>query len=50
MCIFDRRNKNNDKRKKIPISAGVFIFDKDKLNYVYGGTYNMVVHIKNICL
>lgn len=29
----------NDKRKKIPISAGVFIFDKDKLNYVYGGTY-----------
>ena len=29
----------NDKRNKIPISAGVFIFDKDRLNYVYGGTY-----------
>ena len=29
----------NDKRKKIPISAGVFIFDNDRLNYVYGGTY-----------
>ncbi len=27
------------KRKKIPISAGVFIFDNDRLNYVYGGTY-----------
>ena len=30
---------SNDKRKKIPISAGVFIYDKDRLNYVYGGTY-----------
>lgn len=29
----------NDKRKIIPISAGVFIFDKDRLNYVYGGTH-----------
>lgn len=29
----------NDDRKKIPISAGVFIFDKDRANYVYGGTY-----------
>lgn len=23
----------------IPISAGIFIFDKDRFNYVYGGTY-----------
>ena len=30
--------KNND-RKKIPVSAGVFIFDKSRANYVYGGTY-----------
>lgn len=29
----------NDKREKIPISAGVFIFDKERANYVYGGTY-----------
>lgn len=28
-----------DKRKKIPISAGVFIYDKERMNYVYGGTY-----------
>ena len=28
-----------DKRKKIPISAGLFIFDSDRANYVYGGTY-----------
>ena len=24
----------------IPISAGLFNFDKDRLNYVYGGTYS----------
>lgn len=29
-----------DDRKMIPISAGVFIFDNDRLNYVYGGTYS----------
>ena len=29
----------NDNRKMIPVSAGVFIFDKDRANYVYGGTY-----------
>ena len=27
-------------KKMIPISAGVFIFDKDRANYVYGGTYS----------
>lgn len=26
-------------REMIPISAGLFLFDKDRLNYVYGGTY-----------
>ena len=26
--------------KMIPISAGVFIFDNDRTNYVYGGTYS----------
>ena len=30
----------NDKRALIPLSAGVFIEDKDRLNYVYGGTYS----------
>lgn len=29
----------SDTRKKIPISAGVFIFDSERMNYVYGGTY-----------
>ncbi len=28
-----------DNRKKIPISAGVFIYDTERMNYVYGGTY-----------
>lgn len=28
-----------DKRKKIPISAGVFIYDQERMNYVYGGTH-----------
>lgn len=28
-----------ENKEKIPITAGVFIFDKNKLNYVYGGTY-----------
>ena len=28
-----------DGRKKIPVSAGVFIFDQERGNYVYGGTY-----------
>ena len=35
--LFDLVSK--DDRDKIPISAGVFIFDKDRANYVYGGTY-----------
>lgn len=30
---------NNDNRKMIPISAGVFIIDSSRVNYVYGGTY-----------
>lgn len=30
----------NDKKALIPLSAGVFIEDKDRLNYVYGGTYS----------
>lgn len=29
-----------EKRDLIPISAGVFILDKDYLHYVYGGTYS----------
>ena len=29
-----------EKKDLIPISAGGFIFDNDKLNYVYGGTYS----------
>ena len=29
----------SDTRKKIPISAGVFIYDSERMNYVYGGTY-----------
>lgn len=28
----------NETRELIPLSAGVFIFDKNKANYVYGGT------------
>lgn len=28
-----------DKRELIPISAGIFIADKNRFNYVYGGTY-----------
>ena len=28
-----------ESKEKIPISAGVFIFDKQRANYVYGGTY-----------
>lgn len=35
--LYDMIKK--DTRKKIPISAGVFIYDSDRLNYVYGGTY-----------
>ena len=30
---------SEDSRSMIPVSAGVFIFDKDRTNYVYGGTY-----------
>jgi len=30
---------NNEQKEKIPISAGVFIFDNTRANYVYGGTY-----------
>ncbi|MDE6284409.1 MAG: aminoacyltransferase, partial [Bacilli bacterium] len=29
-----------EKEDMIPISAGVFIFDADRANYVYGGTYS----------
>lgn len=29
----------SDSRKKIPLSAGVFIYDSERMNYVYGGTY-----------
>ena len=29
-----------EKEMLIPLSAGVFIFDKDRANYVYGGTYS----------
>ena len=32
-------NIKQDERNMIPLSAGVFIFDKDRFNYVYGGTY-----------
>lgn len=35
--LFDIINK--DSRTQIPISAGVFIFDNNRANYVYGGTY-----------
>ena len=40
-CCGDRLYDivRKSKRSKIPISAGVFIFDNDRLNYVYGGTY-----------
>lgn len=27
-------------KNMIPISAGVFVFDRDRANYVYGGTYS----------
>ena len=30
---------SKEPKDKIPISAGVFIFDKERANYVYGGTY-----------
>lgn len=30
---------NDDNREYIPISAGVFIRDNSRINYVYGGTY-----------
>lgn len=30
---------SKEEREKIPISAGVFIFDSNRANYVYGGTY-----------
>ena len=35
--LFDIVSRDN--REKIPVSAGVFIFDKHRGNYVYGGTY-----------
>lgn len=35
--LFDK--VSNEKNEKIPISAGVFIFDDSRANYVYGGTY-----------
>lgn len=36
--LYDRIKEVD--RDMIPISAGVFIFDKDRANYVYGGTYS----------
>lgn len=36
--LFDMISK--EEREMIPVSAGVFIFDKDRVNYVYGGTYS----------
>ena len=40
-CVGDKLYDlvKSDKRKMIPITSGVFIFDRDRLNYVYGGTY-----------
>ena len=35
--LYDLISKDN--REMIPISAGVFIFDSVRANYVYGGTY-----------
>ncbi len=35
----------NEKRNKIPISAGLFVFDPDRLNYLYGGTYSHYMHL-----
>ena len=31
---------SGDARSKIPVSAGLFVFDSDRLNYLYGGTYS----------
>lgn len=31
---------NNDEREMIPLTAAVFIEDKNQMNYVYGGTYS----------
>lgn len=36
--MYERVSK--EEKDLIPITAGVFIFDSDKLNYVYGGTYS----------
>lgn len=36
--LYDKIKK--DTRELIPISAGIFIFDKVRTNYVYGGTYS----------
>jgi lipid II:glycine glycyltransferase (peptidoglycan interpeptide bridge formation enzyme) len=36
--LYDKIKEED--RKMIPLSAGVFIFDNDRANYVYGGTYS----------
>ena len=36
--LYDKIKK--EEKKFIPLSAGVFILDNDRLNYVYGGTYS----------
>lgn len=35
--LYEKIQKDN--RNWIPLSAGVFIFDTDRVHYVYGGTY-----------
>ena len=41
--LYDTISK--DKRSKIPISAGLFIFDSNRTNYVYGGTYTQYMSL-----
>ena len=41
--LFDIVSK--DKRKMIPVSAGLFIFDSKRCNYVYGGTYKQYMSL-----
>lgn len=45
-CINDKLYNliKKDTRDKIPISAGIFIIDKNRLNYVYGGNYKEYMH------
>ena len=41
--LYDLISK--DDRKKIPVSAGVFVFDQERGNYVYGGTHKEYMHL-----